>query len=194
MSNVKVEKQEPVAYRIETGYSQPFYMYSNTLPSRGKWDALYTAPQPCPECEKLKAERDELAAQVTHWKANHASVVEQARILKERPDMPIERVKAYENWVAMAAQNQQMLEAIENVKEEAWRCCSHQRASRLCEALALPNLTTSALNKVRAEALRKAVDLIIDLGDDSSTLDARTLTAAAQHLRALAADMEAGKC
>lgn len=101
----------------------------------------------------LEAERDELAAQVTHWKANHASVVEQARILKERPDMPIERVKAYENWVAIAAQNQQMLEAIENVKEEAWLCCSHQRASRLCEALALPNLATSTLNKVRAEAL-----------------------------------------
>ena len=62
-----------------------------------------------PKYEKLKAERDELAAQVTHWKANHASVVAQARILKERPDMPIERVKAYENWVAMAAQVEKML-------------------------------------------------------------------------------------
>ena len=53
----KVEKQEPVAYRVETGYEQPFYWYSDTLPTRGKWDALYTDPQPCPECEKLKAER-----------------------------------------------------------------------------------------------------------------------------------------
>jgi hypothetical protein len=37
-----------------------------------------------------------LQAEVTHWKANHAREVERARILKERPDMPIERVQAYE--------------------------------------------------------------------------------------------------
>lgn len=100
----KVEKQEPVAFGnkqmtsattvFEVGKRSPHPHY--TVP-------LFTTPQPCPECEKLKAEREELAAQVTHWKANHASVVEQARILKERPDMPIERVKAYESYVAIQA-------------------------------------------------------------------------------------------
>lgn len=36
----------------------------------------------------LERERD-------HWKANHENQVRRARILLERPDMPIERVKAY---------------------------------------------------------------------------------------------------
>lgn len=49
-----VEKQVPVAYRVETGYEHPFYWYSDTLPTRGKWSALYTDPQPCPACEERK--------------------------------------------------------------------------------------------------------------------------------------------
>lgn len=99
----------------------------------------------------LKAERDELAAQVTHWKANHASVVEQARILKERPDMPIERVKAYENWVAMAAQVEKMRATLEAISMSS---LTHQRIRDYVEkALALPELSSSVLNRVRADAL-----------------------------------------
>lgn len=56
--NSKIEKQVPVAYRVETGYEQPFYMYSNTLPSRGKWDALYTTPQPCQSCAEKQSAID----------------------------------------------------------------------------------------------------------------------------------------
>jgi hypothetical protein len=47
---------------------------------------------------RIYAERDALRAEVAHWKANHASEVQRARILKERPDIPIERVRAYEQW------------------------------------------------------------------------------------------------
>lgn len=39
--------------------------------------------------EKLKAERN-------HWKANHDAQVQRARVLIDRPDIPLERVKAYE--------------------------------------------------------------------------------------------------
>ena len=40
----------------------------------------------------------ELEREVTHWKANHATEVRRARILKERADMPMERVAAYGQW------------------------------------------------------------------------------------------------
>ena len=40
----------------------------------------------------------DLEREVTHWKANHATEVRRARILKERPDMPMERVAAYHQW------------------------------------------------------------------------------------------------
>lgn len=39
-----------------------------------------------------------LEKEVTHWKANHANEVKRARILKERTDMPMERVAAYHQW------------------------------------------------------------------------------------------------
>ena len=120
--------------------------------------------------EQAGRERDELTVQVTHWKANHASVVEQARILKERPDMPIERVKAYENWVAMAAQVEKMQNAIDSflaandptefgcacspsIGYSCGPCSTHKRQTVLREALALPDLSTGILNKARAEAL-----------------------------------------
>ncbi len=44
--------------------------------------------------ERLKAERD-------HWKANHDNQVERARILIERPDLPVERVEAYKQWTML---------------------------------------------------------------------------------------------
>jgi len=46
----------------------------------------------------ITAKCAELERDLAQWKNNHATVVAQARILKERDDMPIERVKAYEKW------------------------------------------------------------------------------------------------
>ena len=51
----------------------------------------YDGPAMAQQIRKLQAE-------VAHWKANHASEVQRARILKERTDIPIERVRAYEQW------------------------------------------------------------------------------------------------
>lgn len=48
------------------------------------------------EIERLQCQIADLKVNVHHWKANHGLEVQRARILKERPDMPIERVKAYE--------------------------------------------------------------------------------------------------
>lgn len=38
-----------------------------------------------------------------HWKANHDNQVRRARILIERDDLPIERVKAYDHMCKMQA-------------------------------------------------------------------------------------------
>ncbi|WP_406850075.1 ead/Ea22-like family protein [Chromobacterium phragmitis] len=43
---------------------------------------------------ELERERD-------HWKANHDNQVQRTRILMERPDMPFERVRAYERYAEL---------------------------------------------------------------------------------------------
>ena len=50
------------------------------------------------ELEQLRQRVQELEKEVAHWKNNHETEVRRARILKERTDMPIERVQAYEQW------------------------------------------------------------------------------------------------
>lgn len=35
-------------------------------------------------------------AEVAHWKANHAEAIARQRILTDRPDLPLERVRAFE--------------------------------------------------------------------------------------------------
>jgi hypothetical protein len=54
-----IEKQEPVAWTDKYGedFCHKSTNYFNV--------PLYSAPQSCPECEKLKAARDELAAHLT---------------------------------------------------------------------------------------------------------------------------------
>lgn len=46
------------------------------------------------ELGRVQDERD-------HWKANHENQVQRARILIERDDLPLERVKAYERYSAL---------------------------------------------------------------------------------------------
>lgn len=39
-----------------------------------------------------------LEKKAQHWRANHDAQIERARVLQERPDMPLERVNAYHAW------------------------------------------------------------------------------------------------
>ncbi len=48
------------------------------------------------KCEEVRKERD-------HWKANHDNLASRARFLIERGDLPIERVRAYEELGALQA-------------------------------------------------------------------------------------------
>ena len=50
------------------------------------------------EIEALTTRVAELEKEAARWKNHHATEVRRARILKERTDMPIERVQAYEQW------------------------------------------------------------------------------------------------
>lgn len=50
---------------------------------------------------KAKASQNE----AQQWKANHECEVQRARVLKERPDMPLERVNAYNRMVALENEN-----------------------------------------------------------------------------------------
>ncbi len=56
-----------------------------------------------------------LEAEVSHWKSNHVAEVRRARVLKERTDMPIERVQAYERW----GMDQEVLVNMVHMLEEA---------------------------------------------------------------------------
>ncbi|NTX18036.1 hypothetical protein [Burkholderia cepacia] len=46
--------------------------------------------------EKLEARVAELEKERDHWKANHDAQVQRARVLVDRPDVPLERVRAYQ--------------------------------------------------------------------------------------------------
>ena len=54
--------------------------------------------------EAMAAEREALIRDRDHWKANHDNQVDRARLLIERTDMPVERVKAYQLVEEQAAQ------------------------------------------------------------------------------------------
>jgi hypothetical protein len=50
-----------------------------------------------------------LIAEVRHWKANHENQVARARFLVERGDIPLERVRAYEEMAELRAQVKRLL-------------------------------------------------------------------------------------
>ncbi|MGR2681606.1 hypothetical protein [Chromobacterium haemolyticum] len=73
-------------------------------------DATYIAAANPATVLALMADNEAKAARIAkleqeqehdHWKAKHDNQVQRARILLERPDMPLERVKAYERYAAL---------------------------------------------------------------------------------------------
>lgn len=76
---------------------------ANALDDHNAWRRGAGRPAPDPVAlgriiEAAAHTLRDLEREVTHWKANHATEVRRARILKERTDMPMERVAAYEQW------------------------------------------------------------------------------------------------
>lgn len=61
---------------------------------------------------KQKAE-----VEAAHWKANHECEVSRARVLKERPDMPLERVNAYNRMVELEEENKALKQRIASLED-----------------------------------------------------------------------------
>lgn len=66
------------------------------------------------------ARADKAEADCNHWKANHENQVLRARILMERQDMPIERVKAYRR-----------MQELEALSDELFNTLNFERGSRV---------------------------------------------------------------
>lgn len=62
--------------------------------------------------DKQKAEQE-----AAHWKANHECEVSRARVLKERPDMPLERVNAYNRMVELEKENEALKQRIASLED-----------------------------------------------------------------------------
>lgn len=69
---------------------------------------IYEYKTAAEEITTLRQRVAELEKERDHWKNNHETEVRRARILKERTDMPIERVQAYERWGKDMAERDQM--------------------------------------------------------------------------------------
>lgn len=73
------------------------------------------------EIESLRQQLATANAEIAHWKNNHATEVRRARILKERTDMPIERVQAYERWCLDLAENAALRQQLDEKDAEIER-------------------------------------------------------------------------
>lgn len=89
----------------------------------------------------LEADNTALKREAAHWKNNHATVVWQARILKERTDMPLERVKAYEKVVEL----QRLHDALAEDNNRL-----HAAGSQVIQALEMLGRTTDAVAFLQA--------------------------------------------
>lgn len=52
-------------------------------------------------CANLEKERDTWKANAEHWRHNHDKRVSAARVLIERIDMPLERTRAYQDYLSV---------------------------------------------------------------------------------------------
>ncbi|WP_374424589.1 ead/Ea22-like family protein [Chromobacterium sp.] len=98
---------------------------------------------------ELERERD-------HWMANHDNQVQRARILIERPDMPLERVKAYERYAELERDSARLDYMIENgLFVEAFIMPDLPKMPPLCW---LVNFKTGPIVKKQFEDPRAAID------------------------------------
>ena len=202
-------RQEPVAWsRLDTAKS---IITENEDIKRG-WDldglpfkCLFDSPQPCPECahyiSEIKRHQSEIDAlkvkkfarfnnddcwlyqgdEDDHLESLACPVVLSPQQIIDLRDRAAECEKLKHELHCLDIEFGDVRDSYDHYKAE----CEKLKADR--------DITANILNRVRYEAHLEAADLVIDLGDDSSTLDARTLTVAANAIRALGTGMEAGK-
>jgi hypothetical protein len=68
---------------------------------------------------QLQKEQLEAALkEVAHWKSNHACEVSRAKLLKQRPDMPLERISAYDQVGALHARLETIRDAMAQAEQK----------------------------------------------------------------------------
>lgn len=81
----EVEKQESVAWvEVIDSHEGPYYFHGKELLDVGK-HSLYTAPQPCQECEKLKSEH---AKSEAAWATGIDAAPSKEKACSTHPDAP----------------------------------------------------------------------------------------------------------
>lgn len=131
------------------------------------WEGRYA--DKTAECEKLKAKIDLTNTLAQQSNQDHLNV---------RKDYQGEIIKLKAERDELAAQVEKMREALSDARLSLYGTPYHLTC--VDEALALPDISTGILNRVRADALRKAATICNELCEPT--------------LLALAADMEAEKC
>ena len=215
--------QEPVCYQAlfdaiaaatSVAYAQGINISIEAFTA--KIGPLYTAPQPCPscevneaigagnaeliemlqaECKKLKAERDDLTEELRLSKLNAGNWHKQFMVAMEERGELAAQVDAMRDVL-----KEYSLKENDGMNGSFRVCCSTRpnepHANCECsEALALPDLSTGILNRVRAEALRQAADICNVHATMATNQDgAEWSNSCETAIRALAHDMEAGKC
>lgn len=177
-------KQEPVEYQFQgkNGFWYRFddtRYYINTVKD-GSWPirALYALP---PDAQVEIAKRDEriasLIAAGTEYQRQFFEQSDQIKELSEDRDTWKARTEfSFQQRDALAAQNQQLIDMIKQIighlnLYHLFSCVSGDSYDPECadlnidkvraiahKALALPDLTSPVLNRVKAEALRDAAD------------------------------------
>ena len=61
---------------------------------------------------------EKLESELKHWKSNHAAEVQRARVLKERTDMPLERVQAYEQIGQLLAEQDDLAAELNALRDQ----------------------------------------------------------------------------
>lgn len=83
------------------------------------------------------------------WKNNHDAQVERSRILKERLDMPVDRVKAYETMTRLAEENKRLQDEIGSLRNEMLtRMMIDMLVSKVSETLMTAQKTQETLESV----------------------------------------------
>lgn len=64
----------------------------------------------------------ELEKEVRHWRANHDNRVKAARMLIDRPDIPLERVAAYQSYLELQSAVEFVCDALAAQVDDVRRC------------------------------------------------------------------------
>lgn len=139
-----VAEQEPVA---EWKYGRFLHLNYKVL-NPNTHVSLYANATPCARCKELECD-------VAHWKANHDNRVEAARLLIDRPDLPLERVKAYQAHIALQAKITEQAALIEKMDIENTSC--RVRIGTLNAQLTTPADRSKALES-EVERQRKVIE------------------------------------